>query len=360
MYALANRITPADLEVLATQLFVEMLKSGYTSVAEFHYLHRQTNGDLYAGSNALWDAIDAAAEAAGIGLTFLPTLYQTSDFGRQPLETRASPFRTRYEWFVRAVEERLSAERRSASPVRRTGAAFHSLRAVPLESLQEALRDLRSVDAELPVHIHVAEQLKEVEACKLAHRPTAHRIAVGHRVARQKLVPGACNPRHGCGAARHRRNGGRRLRIHQYRGEFGRWFFRGRSILETRRPNLRGLRQPGNRLPGRGAALDGVPATACAKSTAGVLADKAEPHVGTRLVARCGTSRRAGHRPTGGGDRARAAARIGWYSIATHPAFAGATAGNRARSLGVRGRQRGDSRCHGGRPVGGQGRAACR
>jgi formimidoylglutamate deiminase len=167
MYALANRITPADLQVLATQLFVEMLKSGYTSVAEFHYLHRQTNGDLYAGSNGLWEAIDAAADAAGIGLTFLPTLYQTSDFGGQPLKPEQARFALDTQWFVRVVEERLSAERRSASPTRRTGAAFHSLRAVPLESVREALRALRSVDADLPVHIHVAEQLKEVEACKL-------------------------------------------------------------------------------------------------------------------------------------------------------------------------------------------------
>src|SRR5271167_3887851 len=74
MYALANRITPADLQVLATQLFVEMLKSGYTSVAEFHYLHRQIGGDLYPGSNGLWDAVAQGAAAAGIGLTFLPTL----------------------------------------------------------------------------------------------------------------------------------------------------------------------------------------------------------------------------------------------------------------------------------------------
>src|ERR1700683_1608423 len=81
MYALANRIEPQDLQVLARQLFIETLKSGYTAVAEFHYLHRQTNGDSYAGANELGDAIGTAAEAAGIGLTFLPTLYQTSDFG---------------------------------------------------------------------------------------------------------------------------------------------------------------------------------------------------------------------------------------------------------------------------------------
>src|ERR1700691_2666491 len=86
MYALANRIEPDDLEILATQLYVEMLKSGYTSVAEFHYLHRQKGGVPYPGTNALWEAISNAASIAGIGLTFLPTLYQTGDFGRRPLK----------------------------------------------------------------------------------------------------------------------------------------------------------------------------------------------------------------------------------------------------------------------------------
>src|ERR1700675_3283331 len=68
MYALANRIEPGDLQILATQLFVEMLKRGYTSVAEFHYLHRQKGGVPYAGQNALWEAIGNAASIAGIGL----------------------------------------------------------------------------------------------------------------------------------------------------------------------------------------------------------------------------------------------------------------------------------------------------
>ena len=167
MYALANRIAPADLQVLATQLFVEMLKSGYTSVAEFHYLHRQIDGEAYPASNGLWEAVAAAADAAGIGLTFLPTLYQTSDFGAQPLRREQARFALETDRFVRAIEDRLGAERRSASPTRRTGVAFHSLRAVPLSSLQQALRALRAIDATLPVHIHVAEQLKEVEACKL-------------------------------------------------------------------------------------------------------------------------------------------------------------------------------------------------
>jgi len=165
MYALANRIEPEDLQTLATQLFVEMLKSGYTSVAEFHYLHRQKGGIPYSGTNALWDAISNAASIAGIGLTFLPTLYQTSDFGGRPLKAEQARFASDTDAFLRAIEARIGADRRSRSPTMRTGAAFHSLRAVPLPILKSAALSLREFDARLPVHIHVAEQLLEVKAC---------------------------------------------------------------------------------------------------------------------------------------------------------------------------------------------------
>jgi formimidoylglutamate deiminase len=165
MYALANRIEPDDLQILATQLFVEMLKSGYTSVAEFHYLHRQKGGARYSGANALWEAIGNAASIAGIGLTFLPTLYQTSDFGGQPMKLEQARFASDTDEFLRALEERISADRRNRSPTLRTGAAFHSLRAVPLENMREATLRLREIDADMPVHIHVAEQLLEVKAC---------------------------------------------------------------------------------------------------------------------------------------------------------------------------------------------------
>jgi formimidoylglutamate deiminase len=165
MYALANRIEPDDLQVLATQLFVEMLKSGYTSVAEFHYLHRRIGGAPYAGANALWDAISNAAAIAGIGLTFLPTLYQTGDFGGKPLKAEQARFASDTDAFLRSLEERVDADRRSGSPTRRSGAAFHSLRAVPLANLEAAARSLRKLDANLPMHIHVAEQMREVQAC---------------------------------------------------------------------------------------------------------------------------------------------------------------------------------------------------
>ncbi|MEA3151735.1 MAG: formimidoylglutamate deiminase, partial [Gammaproteobacteria bacterium] len=168
MYALANRIEPDDLRTLATQLFIEMLKAGYTSVAEFHYLHRQPNGELYADGNGLWDAVIQAAATAGIGLTLLPTLYQTSDFGAAPLKREQARFALDTEWFLRAIERRIGAERRHAAATLRTGAAFHSLRAVPLATLCEATLALRAMDATLPLHIHVAEQVKEVESCLLA------------------------------------------------------------------------------------------------------------------------------------------------------------------------------------------------
>jgi len=158
MYRLANGIEPAELEIIATQLFVEMLKAGYTSVAEFHYLHRHPDGAPYAGPNALWQAIDAAADTAGIALTLLPTLYLSSDFGARPLLREQRRFALSVEEFLRAV-----AQRRSTAA--HAGAALHSLRAVPLASLREAVAGLRAIDDEAVIHIHIAEQMREVKAC---------------------------------------------------------------------------------------------------------------------------------------------------------------------------------------------------
>jgi len=172
MYELANRVGPEDLEIVATQLFVEMLKAGYTSVAEFHYLHRPAAEAPYSTANLLWEAVGNAARAAGIGLTFLPTLYQSSDFGGQPLRPEQARFFLDTDEFLRAVEARIAAEHRAGvgagGSMLRTGAAFHSLRAVPLDQLRRAALALRGIDANMPVHIHVAEQMPEVRACERA------------------------------------------------------------------------------------------------------------------------------------------------------------------------------------------------
>ncbi len=168
MYALASRIGPEELQIVATQLFVEMLKSGYTSVAEFHYLHRAPGDPRHSGVNPMWEAVGNAARAAGIGLTFLPTLYQSSDFGGRPLKPEQARFFLDTDEFLRALDQRIGAERRESNRMLRTGAAFHSLRAVPLDHLRRAALELRSLDPSMPVHIHVAEQILEVRACERA------------------------------------------------------------------------------------------------------------------------------------------------------------------------------------------------
>jgi len=169
MYAVANRLDARDLQAVATLLFIEMLQSGYTSVAEFHYLHRDLDGALAAdaadAAPRTWDALIAAARDAGIGLTLLPTLYQSADFGGAELGPEQRRFRMTTAEFLGAVARRIAAARNADAPALRIGAAFHSLRAVPIETIRESARQLRALDRELPIHIHVAEQLREVRAC---------------------------------------------------------------------------------------------------------------------------------------------------------------------------------------------------
>ncbi len=181
MYALANRVTPSELELIARQLFIEMLEAGYTSVAEFHYLHRHEDGAAYGAglevgqdANPLHAAIISAAHATGIGLTFLPVLYQHSDFGAKPLREDQRRFYLGTAEFV----ELIRAQNRAAHPAAhsaahragllRWGAAFHSLRAVGAEALAEVSAALREIDPAMPVHIHIAEQVLEVKACLAA------------------------------------------------------------------------------------------------------------------------------------------------------------------------------------------------
>jgi formimidoylglutamate deiminase len=166
MYALANGVEPEDLELIATQLFIEMLKAGYTSVAEFHYLHRRADGSAYPDANALWQAIDAAAGTAGIALTLLPTLYLSSDFGARPLRREQQRFRLSVEEFLQAIARRRSGLAQQDGALVHTGAALHSLRAVPLDCLREAVAGLRAIDPAGVIHIHIAEQLLEVHACQ--------------------------------------------------------------------------------------------------------------------------------------------------------------------------------------------------
>jgi formimidoylglutamate deiminase len=163
MYRFAARITPEDLGAIAGWLYVEMLKAGYTSVCEFHYVHHAENGQRYGNPAELAQrAIDAAADT-GIGMTMLPVLYQYSGFGAQPPRDDQRRFINSPDQLLELIGTLRRA--RPEHGALRYGVAPHSLRAVSKDSLRAMLEGLDAMLPGAPVHIHIAEQTAEVEAC---------------------------------------------------------------------------------------------------------------------------------------------------------------------------------------------------
>lgn len=159
MYAFTSRIGPDDLQAIAAQLYAEMLEAGYTQVCEFHYLHHAPDGRLYADPAAMSLALVEAARETGIGLTLLPVLYQTRGFDGGPLGERQRRFGMGVDDYLRLLERLRALE----SLTLHVGIALHSLRAVPETSLHEILASpLARAGA---IHIHIAEQVGEVEEC---------------------------------------------------------------------------------------------------------------------------------------------------------------------------------------------------
>jgi len=165
MYRFLARMTPDDLEAIAAQLYVEMLKAGYTAVGEFHYLHRQPDGSAYDNPAEMSLRILAAAGQAGIALTHLPALYVAGGFGPRPLGEAQRRFRMDASELLQLVEHLRMTARDHEAALLRVGIAPHSLRAAPPEELSRAVAGLRAIDAEAAIHIHVAEQTAEVEDC---------------------------------------------------------------------------------------------------------------------------------------------------------------------------------------------------
>ncbi|NID14187.1 formimidoylglutamate deiminase [Luteibacter yeojuensis] len=159
MYAFAEAIDPDDLKAIATQLYVEMVKAGYTQVCEFHYLHHGPRGVRYADPAAMSLALMEAAREAGIGLTLLPVLYMSGGFDGRPLSERQQRFRHDVGSFV-SLLERLAPLQDDMFTL---GIALHSLRAVPEEAMRALLAT--GVAKGLPIHIHIAEQIGEVQDC---------------------------------------------------------------------------------------------------------------------------------------------------------------------------------------------------
>jgi len=162
MYRFAGALTPGRLEAIATALYVEMLEAGYTSVCEFHYVHHDGEGRPYADDAEMSQRLLRAAQVTGIGITLLPVLYQASGFGGTPPSAGQRRF-IRSTDNMLALLERLQPLCHAQGA--RLGLAPHSLRAVTPEALRDAVQGLAQLDPAAPIHIHIAEQVAEVEAC---------------------------------------------------------------------------------------------------------------------------------------------------------------------------------------------------
>lgn len=165
MYAAAAQIGPEQLEAIAASLYAELLQAGYTQVCEFHYLHNDLDGQPYANPLEMSLALVRAAQRAGVGLTLLPTLYMRAGFTEAGLQPRQRRFASTPESVLRIAESirQLAAD----DPLLGAGIALHSLRAVDEGALRETAQAARA--AGLPMHIHVAEQQREVDECLQRH-----------------------------------------------------------------------------------------------------------------------------------------------------------------------------------------------
>jgi len=163
MYRFVARLTPEQVEAIAAQLYVEMLESGYTAVGEFHYLHHQPDGRPYDDIAEMSRRTIAAAAATGIGITQLPVLYGYGGFGGRKTGEGQKRFLNEPSRLLRIVETLKASH--EGDPQVRVGIAPHSLRAVTPETLDEVVIGLDALDATAPIHIHIAEQTKEVDDC---------------------------------------------------------------------------------------------------------------------------------------------------------------------------------------------------
>ena len=157
MYRFNDRLTPDDIAAITAQAYAEMLETGFTRVGEFHYLHNDPAGSPYADRAECAAAIAEAARTTGIGLTLLPVFYAHSDFGGAAPHAGQRRFLTDIDGFAALVQ----ASRRHLSEGANIGIAPHSLRAVTPAELAAILQLAEGG----PIHIHISEQTREVDAC---------------------------------------------------------------------------------------------------------------------------------------------------------------------------------------------------
>lgn len=183
MYRFAACFDPDTLHAVAAQLYAEMLEAGYTAVCEFHYLHHDRDGTPYADRAAMSRALIAAARETGIRLTLLPVLYMSGGFDGRALGGRQRRFAHDVDEYLHLLDLLRGEEDERV----RLGYALHSLRAVPPEAMRAVLDPLPHG---MRVHIHIAEQVAEVDECVALRgaRPVEWLLANAEVDARWTLV----------------------------------------------------------------------------------------------------------------------------------------------------------------------------
>jgi formimidoylglutamate deiminase len=159
MYRCALSMSPSQVEAVAAQLYVEMLEAGFTRVGEFHYLHHDKDGRPYANIAEMAERIGAASKETGIALTLLPVFYAHSGFGGAAPNEGQRRFINDVNRFERLHEASREAVQNLNQAV--VGVAPHSLRAATPDELAAVVPFAK----EAPIHIHIAEQMKEVDDC---------------------------------------------------------------------------------------------------------------------------------------------------------------------------------------------------
>jgi formimidoylglutamate deiminase len=162
MYRFLGRLSPDDVEAIAAFAYVEMLETGFTTVGEFHYLHHDVDGRPYVDIGEMAKRIAAACTETRIGLTLLPSFYAYGGFGGAPPSPGQRRFLNDPERFLKIVERSRAIV--AGLPDARVGVAPHSLRAVTPETLRAVCQAV----PDGPIHIHAAEQTKEVDECVAA------------------------------------------------------------------------------------------------------------------------------------------------------------------------------------------------
>nr|WP_293611403.1 formimidoylglutamate deiminase [Ponticaulis sp.] len=160
MYHFVGKLSPEQMKDIAALAFMEMLENGFTRVGEFHYLHHTPDGQPYSDPSEMSQAIMSASEETGIALTLLPVFYAHAGFGGLPPNPDQSRFIHDIDGFSRLLDQ--VRTRISVLDDGVLGLAPHSLRAVTPEELGQ----LTELGRDNPIHIHIAEQMAEVEACK--------------------------------------------------------------------------------------------------------------------------------------------------------------------------------------------------